>query len=669
MGPRCRLPKPARATLVPRPGHPWSMDRSPRGLIVLCMQTQLEARYEPRSLSSLQGCRLAATGRWGLLLAALFSSLLLPEGHAQDGRRGQLRRNTLVEDGEALGVGRLVPDLRIEPLRGELTSLGALLEGQKALVVAVTSASCPVSKKYAPRLAALERAYAERGVAFVYLNAVGNETEAEIVEQIRDHGFQGPYLPDREGELVRALGVRTTAEVYLLDAARTLVYRGAVDDQYGVGTTMPAPRRHFLRDALERLLDGQRQRIRATWAPGCLVDHEEEPQLLQDPDLTYAGRISRILADKCVTCHRLGGDAPFSFQTSADLRGRLSMVEAVVADGLMPPWHEAAASGGEADPEGPSWANHRALTARERADLLAWLRGGTPMGGPTPPPVLPPLPQSWWIGRPDLVLSTPALELPEEGPMQHARMVVASGLEQDRWVESIELRPLKNDTVHHGLVWILPPGEGLPRLDEQPEGLELLGIYGPGDGRIQLLGDTARRLEAGSLFVVDMYAIPMGKIMHARMRIGLRFREAAPEWQLRSRLLSVESLELAADEPEVVSEASLVLEEITRLGAIWPYMRARGEWLELRAHLPGGEVLELLDARSYDYRWQIRYELIEPLLLPAGTRLELRGSHDNSPDNPNNPGGGRAAAAGPGVEDDALFVGLELLERPAPAGR
>lgn len=645
------------------------MDRSPWRLIVPCMQKQLEARPEPRSLSAPEESRLVATGRWGLLLAALLSSLLLPEGHAQDGRRGQLRRNTLVEDGEALGVGRLVPDLRLEPLRGELTSLGALLEGQKALVVAVTSASCPVSKKYAPRLAVLERAYAERGVAFVYLNAVGNETEAEIVEQIRDHGFQGPYLPDREGELVRALGVRTTAEVYLLDAARTLVYRGAVDDQYGVGTTMPAPRRHFLRDALERLLGGQRQRIRATWAPGCLVDHEEEPQLLQDPDLTYAGRISRILADKCVTCHRLGGDAPFSFQTSADLRGRLSMVEAVVADGLMPPWHEAAASGEEADAEGPDWANHRALTARERADLLAWLRGGTPMGGPTPPPVLPPLPQSWWIGRPDLVLSTPALELPEEGPMQHARMVVASGLEQDRWVESIELRPLKNDTVHHGLVWILPPGEGLPRLDEQPEGLELLGIYGPGDGRIQLLGDTARRLEAGSLFVVDMYAIPMGKIMHARMRIGLRFREAAPEWQLRSRLLSVESLELAADEPEVVSEASLVLEEITRLGAIWPYMRARGEWLELRAHLPGGEVLELLDARSYDYRWQIRYELIEPLLLPAGTRLELRGSHDNSPDNPNNPGGGRAAAAGPGVEDDALFVGLELLERPVAADR
>ena len=43
------------------------------------------------------------------------------------------------------------------------------------------------------------------------------------------------------------------------------------------------------------------------------------------------------------------------------------MIEAMVSDGLMPPWHE--------DPDNPSpaerWSNHRALTPSERADLLS----------------------------------------------------------------------------------------------------------------------------------------------------------------------------------------------------------------------------------------------------------------------------------------------------------
>ncbi len=67
--------------------------------------------------------------------------------------------------------------------------------------------------------------------------------------------------------MARALGPRATAEVFVLDAARTLVYRGAIDDQYAVGAALDAPRNTFLRDALDAVLAGRRPAVTATSVP------------------------------------------------------------------------------------------------------------------------------------------------------------------------------------------------------------------------------------------------------------------------------------------------------------------------------------------------------------------------------------------------------------------
>jgi hypothetical protein len=45
----------------------------------------------------------------------------------------------------------------------------------------------------------------------------------------------------------------------------------------------------------------------------------------------------------------------------------------------------------------------------------------------------------------------------------------------------------------------------------------------------------------------------------------------------------------------------------------------------------------LLSVPKYDFNWQFNYQLAEPVLLPAGTRLIARGAMDNSDRNPYNP--------------------------------
>jgi len=139
------------------------------------------------------------------------------------------------------GVGRWVPDLDIRPESGSRSSLSKLTRDARAVVIAVTSTSCPVSGRYGPTLVALEKEYASRGVRFVWINSVATDSKAAVRQWVREQGVQGPYVRDERGDIAKALGIRSTAEVFVLDAARTVQFRGAVDDQYGLGYSKAAP--------------------------------------------------------------------------------------------------------------------------------------------------------------------------------------------------------------------------------------------------------------------------------------------------------------------------------------------------------------------------------------------------------------------------------------------
>ena len=56
-----------------------------------------------------------------------------------------------------------------------------------------------------------------------------------------------------------------------------------------------------------------------------------------------------------------------------------------------------------------------------------------------------------------------------------------------------------------------------------------------------------------------------------------------------------------------------------------------------RAFYPDGKSEILLSVPDYDFNWQIGYEFAEPKLLPAGTRINISGAFDNSPQNLANP--------------------------------
>ncbi len=583
-----------------------------------------------------------------------------------------LRRATMIENPADLRIGERFSIPSVSKVDDTPFSALELAKSHRAIVFAMTSAGCPLSTMYAPRLAALEAEYAAKRVAFVHVNVVGAESREEMRQFIREHRFRGAYIPDKDHVLATVLSPRTTTEVFVFDPTFTLMYRGAIDDQYGVGTALDTPRKLFLRDALDSFLAGESPKVAATWAPGCLVDSRTKvdnastisPVAVGGTPLTYMGRISKIIDAHCVECHRPFGVAPFSLAGPQDITGRARMIEAVVREGLMPPGHGVTTPTGQSTP----WVNPREMSKDEQADLIAWLNSDRPVGEIQQAPLPLDRPRGWAMGSPDLLLTAGPIELPVDGAMQYHRAVVPTNLTADRWASVIECRPMRQNGIHHALVWLLPPGARVPSIDDNPTDLELLFSYSPGQDVVRYDAGIARRIPAGSMLLVDLYARPMGRLMNESLRIGLKTTASPPTREVRTMMISADSLRILPGDARGINRASVALPNDTTLLSLTGYMRRLGAAFTLSATSRSGATEVLLQSPRYDYRWQVRHEYIEPRLLPTGSILTLEGVHDNSESNRNLADTTHRVPTGPKPAAEAIFMAIEVL-RDVPAAK
>lgn len=88
--------------------------------------------------------------------------------------------------------------------------------------------------------------------------------------------------------------------------------------------------------------------------------------------ITFTQEISRLFYKKCVSCHREGGQAPFSLMTWEDARPWAKAIKEEVLERRMPPF--AAVKGfGE-------FKDDLALTMEEVKLVADWVEGGAPAG-------------------------------------------------------------------------------------------------------------------------------------------------------------------------------------------------------------------------------------------------------------------------------------------------
>jgi hypothetical protein len=306
------------------------------------------------------------------------------------------------------------------------------------------------------------------------------------------------------------------------------------------------------------------------------------------------------------------------------------MIAEVVRDRRMPPWH--------ADPRYGKFANDRSMPDAEKELIYQWVQNGCPEGSAADTPAPRKFTAGWQLPRePDLVLG---MEKPFKVPADAGRggvpyqyFKVPTGFTEDKWVEAMEVQPGNSSVVHHTIVYVAPPGA------KRRHNFVFLAAYVPGLRFDPLPAGSAKRIPAGSTLVFEMHYTPNGSEQEDTTKIGLVFADVG---QIDKEVITTEigntDFEIPPEtDGHVVTATSRPTSEEVTLLSMSPHMHLRGKAFRYELVLPTGEREVLLDVPAYDFNWQTRYVLSEPLRLPAGSAIFCRAVFDNSKNNRANP--------------------------------
>ncbi|MEO6738625.1 MAG: redoxin domain-containing protein [Chthoniobacteraceae bacterium] len=553
-----------------------------------------------------------------------------------------------------VGVGRQVADLAFKTLDGKSHKLSEW-SGKRGVAFAFTSTTCPVSKRYAPSLARIEKELASRGVALVLVNPFASEKAEDIAVQAKELSFTAPYVLDADKAVANALGARTTTEVFLVDAKRTLIYRGALDDQYGVSYNLDAPRENYLLDAVNAMASGARPKIAATEAPGCELDVPSAKTA--GTQVTFHRDVARILQQNCAQCHHDKGIAPFALDDVAEVTDRAKTIKRVVESRTMPPWSAAPIPDGQPNP----WANDHSLSTRDKADLFAWLDSkDRPVGNPSDAPAPLKFTSEWSIGKPDLVVQIrQPIAVKAEGFMPYQVALVATTLTEDRWVQGYEIMPTAREVVHHVIVQVHEKGARIGRGEGGDSGY--WAAYVPGNSARIYPDGFARKLPAGATISFQIHYTPNGKATEDQLRMGLVFAKEPPRFAMHTAAVAGHKLNIPPGEANHVETAQHAAPFDMNVTAFVAHMHVRGKSFRYELISADGRTETLLDIPHYDFNWQLRYELKEPRVIPRGSTVKVTAVFDNSPGNKANPDPTKTVRWGQQTYDEMLIGYIEYF--------
>ena len=325
---------------------------------------------------------------------------------------------------------------------------------------------------------------------------------------------------------------------------------------------------------------------------------------------TYNEHVYPILRDKCGQCHVAGGAAPMSLLTYRDpdtggaYAWAQAMREMLVAE-AMPPWY--------VDATGPAVAHARTLTSRELDIIVTWAAGGAPEGDPVRTPSPGPARAPWALGQPDLVLPMPsAHEVAASTAEETISVALPTNFADTRWVRAADLRPGTPTMVRRAVISV---DDGT-----------VLAVWEPGDDPATAPAGTAFRLPArAKLNLQIFYKKPWQEEQQQktdRSSVGLYFT-SPPRSGTRIEAFTVNGPKTDAPAPLTFSAATLVA---GRVLAVRPQLDRPYASMEITAVSASGNRVPLLKLRAARPEWPRRYWLVDPVELPAGTKIEVTGT-------------------------------------------
>jgi hypothetical protein len=135
-----------------------------------------------------------------------------------------------------------------------ISSLGG--PGVRVVVLVFAASDCPISNRYVPEIARLNKEFGPQGVRIWWVYPNPGDDAKVIVEHNRNFQIHEDALIDSFQSLVNRAHVTVTPEVAVFTAAMQEVYHGRIDDRYiSLGQEHPQASHHDLELAITAALD------------------------------------------------------------------------------------------------------------------------------------------------------------------------------------------------------------------------------------------------------------------------------------------------------------------------------------------------------------------------------------------------------------------------------
>ena len=337
----------------------------------------------------------------------------------------------------------------------------------------------------------------------------------------------------------------------------------------------------------------------------------------------------------------------------------------------MPPWSAAAGF--------QEYANDASLSREEIDTIVAWADGGAPKGSDADLPTVPEFVDGWSIGEPDLVFTMlEPFDVPADGTIPYLYFTVPTNLTEDIWISANEFKPGDRRVVHHVIANVVEgdgrPPDPSPKLRRDRERNRVpgasVGSFVPNrTGRVFKPG-TASQIPAGAEIEAQMHYTSIGVPVRDLSSWGVVLAKGPPADLRRTgggAVSAGQGFVIPPHDSNYEVRARQAISRDTYLTHMMPHMHVRGKDTKFTVIYPDGHQIVALWVPKYDFNWQLRYELAEPLFMPEGSTLEVLTHYDNSANNKFNPDPSAEVGYGDQTWEEMMIGFYTTLEVESPA--
>jgi len=515
----------------------------------------------------------------------------------------------------------------------------AWYDNNKAIAFLVQANGAEETRQALASFSSLKAQYEEQGIVFMMINPLGQD-RASVAADLAALGADIPVLIDDVQAVSESIGIAHIGEAFVYDPKSfRVVYRGEADKG--------------LADAIAQVVAGQAVSNPHVAVQGTAVVYPQRDVT----NVSYTNDVAPIIVENCASCHREGGIAPFALDSHAMLQGWSPMIREVVMTKRMPP--------GQLDPHVGDFRNSYVVPFDDQRKLLDWIAAGSPKDGAADPLAMIEWPPTEWaFGEPDYIIEIPAQSVPATGVLDYRYEFIPINLGgQDRYVRASQYMPGDRTVLHHTLNALFGPGErpsGRGFVAPANPNVAHITPYIPGAAPSVEEPNTGGLLKDGSTIAIQLHYTTTGREAVDASRIGVWFY---PEDQIPTERRTGECAciftptwtNIPPYDPNFEQTAQIVIPDDAHVLSFLPHMHFRGKYMRFEAYYPDGSTEMLANVANYNYNWQMEYQLAEPKLVPAGTRIVVTGAFDNSEQNKANPDPARSVPWGDQSWDEMFF--------------